>query len=136
MHAAFPCILQIPDGKVEFRSLTLRNPPPGPPGSLPYSLLRLPIWTVAFRRYLIGSKLENLLTLTDCMVELPPEEVALLMADAGVGPTKFPPSLAGLACAADMHTLFTTRKYNTVSRPVRVRVGRRWSIIISKLAVA
>ncbi|KAG2439091.1 hypothetical protein HYH02_006616 [Chlamydomonas schloesseri] len=104
--------LQTPDAKVEFRHLTLRNPPPGPPGFMPYSLLRLPIWTAAFPRNLYGSRIQNLLTLTDCTVELPPEEVALLYGDVVLSAAGLPPPLAELWCAADSHAVYNARTFN------------------------
>lgn len=116
---------QIPDGKVEFRNLTLRNPPPGPPGYLPYTLLRLPIWTAAFKRKILGSDIDRLLTVTDCTVELPPEEVAMLMADAGLAAAALPPSLSGLLCAAGSDLLYNTRRYNTVRSWCSVWLLRR-----------
>ncbi|KAG2432162.1 hypothetical protein HXX76_009084 [Chlamydomonas incerta] len=111
-HSTSRLYLQMPDGKVEFRNLVLRNPPPGPPGNLPISLLRLPIWTAAFARSLLGSKFQELLTLTDCTVELPPEEVALLYGDVVLAAAAMPPALAAVWCTAGSQQILTTRVYN------------------------
>ncbi|KAG2432174.1 hypothetical protein HXX76_009094 [Chlamydomonas incerta] len=64
-------------GTVELRRLQLRNPPAGPLGSLPYSLMRLPLWTFDFRRRVVGAEVPAFLRVTDCVLELPPEEVAM-----------------------------------------------------------
>ncbi|KAG2439103.1 hypothetical protein HYH02_006625 [Chlamydomonas schloesseri] len=65
-------------GSVEIRRLQLRNPPPGPLGGLPYSLMRLPLWTFEFRRRIVGGlQLPIFLRVVDSVVELPPEEMAM-----------------------------------------------------------
>ena len=64
-------------GSVELRWLRLRNPPAGPLGTLPYSLMRLPLWTFEFRRRVVGVELPAYLRVSDCVLELPPEEIAM-----------------------------------------------------------
>ncbi|KAG2432173.1 hypothetical protein HXX76_009093 [Chlamydomonas incerta] len=64
-------------GLVELRHLTLRNAPAGPTGFVPLSLMRLYIWTVDFTRYNVGYKYREVLTVSDCGVELPAAEVAM-----------------------------------------------------------
>ncbi|KAG2492820.1 hypothetical protein HYH03_008978 [Edaphochlamys debaryana] len=82
--AELPNLFAVPrDSSLQFHNLTLRSLPLGPGSSAPQSLMRLPVWTVAFRRQILTSRPPApLLFIRDCTVEgLPLSELALLAAD-------------------------------------------------------
>ncbi|EFJ41838.1 hypothetical protein VOLCADRAFT_98104 [Volvox carteri f. nagariensis] len=83
---------------IQLRNLVLRDLPLGPVSGITSRLLRLPIWTfMLVERFLLGAR-RKILMLSDVVVELPREELALMFADA-VGEAALPEELKNDLCA-------------------------------------
>ncbi|KAG2451041.1 hypothetical protein HYH02_004310 [Chlamydomonas schloesseri] len=92
-----------PGAGVVLQDLVLRRPPPGPDSGLPGALLRLPLWTFAFSRGLLGWSEIPVLQLARGVVirDLPRSELAMHLIDtatfdgtkAEVAASNLPPAL-------------------------------------------
>ncbi|KXZ43824.1 hypothetical protein GPECTOR_79g103 [Gonium pectorale] len=116
---------------VELRDLTIRNPPLGPQGQNPWSLLRAFLWTFDFRRRLLGASKTRLkgLRLT---IELQPDELAFWLAEGKGGVATVPRELWPNFCAEQGGSFFGKTDMQEVAAPPgwrSLRVGslRTWS---------